>query len=181
MPGANIINKHLHGAWEHLRKVQNETEERRSAWLHSQAEEASVELNTTKKAALRQIALESTLKATFQKLRPIVKGPRSGVISRIKVPLHEWMYHQPSDTLYRFVKGALYSHARVTMTDGGNGPFHIHRTRQPLPKSNVSVANVRVELTHIHLDSTVETEKMWREVLGSEELVQLLIDMLCSQ
>ena len=165
MPGATIINTNLHGAWEHLRTVQNEAEERRSAWLHSQAEEAAAELNTTTKAALRKIALESTLKATFRKLRPIAKGPRNGALSRIKVPHHEWMYHQPSDTLYRFIKGDFYSHARVTMTDGENGPFHIHRTRQPLPKSNVCVANVRVELTHIHLDSTVETDKIWREVV----------------
>ena len=86
------------------------------------------------------------------------------------------MYHQPSDTLYRFMKGALYSHGRGTMRDGENGPFHIHGTRQPLPKSNVSVANVRVELTHIHLDSTVETDKIWREVLDLEELVQLLLE-----
>ena len=94
----------------------------------------------------------------------------------MKVPYHEWMYHQASDTLYRFVKGAFYSHARVTMTDGENGPFHIHRTRQPLPKSNVSVANVRVEPNHIHLDSMVETDKIWREVLNSEELVQILLE-----
>ena len=118
VPGASIINKNLHGAWEHLRKLQNEAEERWSAWLHSQAEEAAAELNTTKKAALWQIALESTLKATFRKLRPIAKGPRSRALSCIKVPYHEWMYHQPLDTLYRFVKGAFYSHARVTMTDG---------------------------------------------------------------
>ena len=65
VPGANIINTNLHGAWEHLRKVQSEAEERRSAWLHSQTEEAAAELNTTKEAALRQIALELTLKATF--------------------------------------------------------------------------------------------------------------------
>ena len=86
------------------------------------------------------------------------------------------MYHQPLDTLYRFIKGAFYSHARVTMTDRENEPFHIYRTRQPLPKSNVSVANVRVEPTHIHLDSTSETDKIWREVLDSEELVQLILE-----
>ena len=62
------------------------------------------------------------------------------------------------------------------MTDGENGPYHIHRTRQPLPKSNGSVANVRVEITHIHLNSTVETDKIWREVLDSEELVQLILE-----
>jgi hypothetical protein len=31
VPGASIINTNLHGAWEHLRTVQNEAEERRSA------------------------------------------------------------------------------------------------------------------------------------------------------
>ena len=92
----------------------------------------------TKEASVREIPTEATIKATFWKLRPIAKGSRSGFISQIKVPNHEWMYHQPTDTLYCYVKGSFYSHSREEMTEGENGPFQIYRTWQPLPKADVT-------------------------------------------
>ena len=107
VPSAREINTHLHEAWAHLRKVKNEVEEWRSAWLHAQANAAVTELNMTKEAAIRQIATEMTIKATFWKLRLIAKGSHSRAISRIKVLNHEWMYHQPTDILYRYVRGAF--------------------------------------------------------------------------
>jgi hypothetical protein len=113
-------------------------EERRSTWLHAQFNAASVELNMTKEAAIRQIATKATMKATFRKLQPIVKGSRSGAISQIKVPNHTCMYHQLANTLYCYVKGSFYSHSREEMTEGENGPFQIHRTWQPLPKADVT-------------------------------------------
>jgi hypothetical protein len=77
---------------------------------------------------------------TFRKLRPIAKGKRSGTISRIKVPCHEWIYYHPSDTLYHYVKGAFYSHLREPTLEGELGPFRVHRTRQPLPNDDITLA-----------------------------------------
>ena len=111
VPLALVINTHLHVAWAHLCNVHNEAVTRRSAWLRAQADAAAKESSTQIAAALRQLTAESTMKATFRKLRPITKGKRSGEISRIKVPCREWMYHLPSDTLYHYVKGVLYSHS----------------------------------------------------------------------
>ena len=118
-----IINTHLHAAWAHLRKVQNEAVARRSAWLHAQADVAAKESNTKIAAALRQLPTESTMKTTYRKLRPIAKGQRSGPISQIKVPCHEWMYHRPSDTLYHYVKGDFLSHSREPTLKGRTWTF----------------------------------------------------------
>ena len=41
VPSSREINTHLHEAWANLRKVQNEAEERRLAWLHVQVDAAS--------------------------------------------------------------------------------------------------------------------------------------------
>ena len=118
----------------------------------------------TKEASVREIPTEATIKATFWKLRPIAKGSRSGFVSQIKVPNHEWMYHQPTDTLYCYANGDFYSLSREVMTDGENGPFQIHRPRQPLPKSDVTVANVHIETEYIILKGTVKKDEIWKEI-----------------
>ena len=66
----------------------------------------------TKEAAIRQTATKATIKATFWKLRSIAKGSRSGFMPQIKVPNHEWMYHQPTNTLYWYKKDI--------------GPYQVH-------------------------------------------------------
>ena len=63
------------------------------------------------------------------------------------------------------------------MKDGENVIFKIHCTRQPLSKSDVTVANIIIETEYILLKGTVETDEIWKEISDSEELVQLLLEL----
>ena len=66
------------------------------------------------------------------------------------------MYHRPSDTLYQYVKGALYSHSRKPMLEEELGSFRIHRTRKPLPNNDIIVAVITITPDTITLDGTVD-------------------------
>ena len=138
----SIITK-LHDAWKSLRVVQQTAEEERSKWIHEQADALADDMKTTRSVALKQMAREADMRMSFQRMKSISKGEASGAISMVKVPHHEWMYHEVDDVLFHYVKGAFYAHAQESSLDGGDTPFRKHFTRKPLPNQEGCVSGKR--------------------------------------
>jgi len=66
-----IIFQGLHQAWAHLRHVQKYAAELREAWLDQMAEDAAIEMNTSKENALKQMAQEAKLRRIFRKIKAL--------------------------------------------------------------------------------------------------------------
>ena len=52
----------------------------------------------------------------------------------------------------------------------------MHRTRQPLPNADITLATITMTPEALILDGTSDPGELWREVSDSEELVQLLLE-----
>ena len=172
----SIIFRRLHQAWANLRLVQKHARSAREEWLDELAEEAAVEMNTTKEVALKQMAFESRVRRIYSKLKPISKGTFGGALASIKIPLFEWFFHTSSDMLYHYVRGAFYAHSRVPGIDNNHAPFRMQHTRRPLPSKDVVVARVTQEGNYFILHSTQNVDEIWTEVTDSEEIETLLLD-----
>ena len=95
-----VIFTHLHAAWTDLRAVQRKADVKRSEWIHEQADALAEDMKTTRAVALKQMARESDMKSAFKRMQPVSKGERSGAITKVKVPIHEWMYYEKDDVLF---------------------------------------------------------------------------------
>ena len=116
------------------------------------------------------------MRKLFRKLKPLSRGSRSGAVSRVKVPSYKWFYHEGTDLLFFYERGAFYSHARIPTLDGDNAPFSRHRTRRPLPSTGVRVATVDVQEDLIQLRGVQSITTFWEEVTDSDDLEALLLE-----
>ena len=128
----STIFRRLHQAWANLHLVQKCAAAAREEWLDGLASDAADETNTSKERALQQIVRENRLRRIYSKLKPIAKGKGSGALSSVKIPKFEWFHHESSNTLYHYVNGAFYAHARVPGVDNDFAPYRRQHTRRPL-------------------------------------------------
>ena len=53
------------------------------------------------------------------RMQPISKGDQSGAITKVNVPIYEWMRYEKNDVLFHYKTRAFYTHLReVIVCDG---------------------------------------------------------------
>ena len=53
------------------------------------------------------------------RIQQISKGERSGAITKVKVPIYEWMYYEKDNVLFHYKNGAFYTHLREAIVCDG--------------------------------------------------------------
>lgn len=92
-------------------------------WLDTLAEEAAKDSYTTNAVALKQTTEENRVRRLSRCLKAVKAENRSEALSSVKVPSTEWFYHEETEKPYHCLQGALFSHSRIPMVDGGDAPF----------------------------------------------------------
>lgn len=160
-----------------MRNTQQAAAELRSEWLGELVEQAAAEKEVSREVALKQIMEENRLRKLYRRLKPLGKGLSTGALSRILIPRFTWFYHSPMDLLFFYSRGAFYAHARIPGVDGEDMPFQLHRTRRPLPKKDVMVAEVTIEEEEgaiLHL--TREETELWEEITDADKIEEVLLE-----
>lgn len=155
-----------------LWNCQKEAENRRIEGLQTAAQNKARRIGTPDWESKMNAMIKTTKEnAVNRKLSLITKG-RRGVLDRIQIPTHTWLFSSTKQELYHYDDGVFEAYPA-----SDDGTFHRHHTLK-IPASDVVLVQVDVDKeTHRwRITETLPTpQSMWVDITSQTEIEQALL------
>lgn len=163
-----LVRKLGRDLWE----CQKAAESERVEGLQKAAQrKACIEGITDWESKMNAMIATTKTNAVNRKLSMITKG-RRGVLDRIQLPVHEWLYSPSKRELYHYDEGVFEAYPASE-----DGTFHRHHTLK-VPSSDVVLVLIGIDecTQRWKITATLPTPKsMWYDVTSQTDIEQALL------